>query len=226
MLDRISRDHVERALAAIRKDGVPASRRSTKFCLVVDRVHFAPKYVLAMAARHAFGRALRPDEFSGGPQTNTLLESLGYDVVACACGGEGGLVISNPPGPPMPTAAATPRTTSTGAPSDGESTPIVRIVSNGRTSDDVGHVRRQLLEALTKRWPRGVRATFAVTPGGFVRTKWPAGVHLTTGWNSTGKSVRTIIDHAARALDKLLTREIVNAAAARTQFLTIGIDVV
>lgn len=67
---------------------------------------------------------------------------------------------------------------------------------------------------------------FAVTPGGFVRAKWPAGLHLTTGWNSTGKAVRTIIDHATRTLDILLTREVVNAAVARTQYLTIGIDVV
>jgi len=46
-------DHVRDTLVAVRHEGVPRGRGSTKFCLVVDQVHFPPKCVVALAAQRA-----------------------------------------------------------------------------------------------------------------------------------------------------------------------------
>ncbi len=96
MLGRITRDDVEAALDTIRKAGAPARRRSTKFCLVVNLLHYPPRYVMQLAARQARRRAGHSREYSGA--ANRLLDALGYDVVVCGCGGEGTFAISNPPG--------------------------------------------------------------------------------------------------------------------------------
>ncbi len=81
-----SRD-IEAAIAEIEKDGVPKARRSTKFCLSLRGRHYPPKYVLALAVRHATGKALTPPDHSGGTETNSRLAKLGLEVMNCDCGG-------------------------------------------------------------------------------------------------------------------------------------------
>jgi hypothetical protein len=78
---------VEAAVAEIEKEGVPKTRRSTKFCLTLRGRHYPPKYVVALAVRHATRKTLAPADHSGGVETNSRLATLGLRVVDCSCGG-------------------------------------------------------------------------------------------------------------------------------------------
>jgi hypothetical protein len=48
--------------------------------LLANGRKYPPKYVLALAAKHATGNELPSDEFSGGEQTNSILRTLGYEI--------------------------------------------------------------------------------------------------------------------------------------------------
>jgi predicted amidohydrolase len=72
-------------LDRIREDGVPAGRRSRGYCLVEGGRHFPPKYAIALANQIVRGHYLRG--FSGGRETNHFLDSRGFVVVECGCGG-------------------------------------------------------------------------------------------------------------------------------------------
>jgi 5-methylcytosine-specific restriction protein B len=72
--------HVKMAIAEIDQHGVPPNRRSTKWCLPIGDRRYPPKYVLALAVKHAIGGALPPDAHSGGEQTNSLLRDLGFEI--------------------------------------------------------------------------------------------------------------------------------------------------
>ncbi len=73
--------HIRAAITSVRRDGVPPSRQSKDFDLVVDGKRYPPKYVVALAAKGATGRFLRSDEFGGGNETNDFLMRLGFSVV-------------------------------------------------------------------------------------------------------------------------------------------------
>ncbi|MFO0554339.1 MAG: hypothetical protein U0271_38515 [Polyangiaceae bacterium] len=79
---RLTRAHVDAAIVRINHEGVPPRRESTKFHLLVGGRRYPPKYVLSLAVAEATGRELSPTEFSGGDETNTVLESLGFTVVS------------------------------------------------------------------------------------------------------------------------------------------------
>jgi len=221
-LSAVSAGAVRTAAKLVLRDGVPAGRGSTRFCLVVDAAHLPPKYVLGLAARTVLGRELRPDEFSGGPQTNSILASLGFSVVACGCGGT---ARSAPPsgaarkGAPVPTAppvrpVAMPATSPT----------IARIISRGRTPDDPRAVERMLFDAFTVGWPSGVAAKFVLTPGGFVRATLPGTWQGSTGWQSRGSDLEVLTAHAAKYLRTVVTDRVLRAATGKVDVLTIGID--
>ena len=72
----IRQAHVMAAVREIDGRGVPPTRRPTKFTLVIDGQAYPPKYVLSLAARHATGKELRSDDFTGGNETNRFLRSL------------------------------------------------------------------------------------------------------------------------------------------------------
>ena len=55
--------------------------------MVEDGQHFPPKYTIALACKIITGQLLESDQFEGGAQTNGFLESLGFDVLKCDCGG-------------------------------------------------------------------------------------------------------------------------------------------
>jgi hypothetical protein len=80
-IPNLTREHVNAALRRIDSEGVPTRREATRFQLVVGKKRYPPKYVLSLAAAEAGGRQLRPDEFSGGEETNRVLTSLGYEIV-------------------------------------------------------------------------------------------------------------------------------------------------
>lgn len=97
----IARAHLQESLCRIRRDGVPAGRNSRGYCLVEGDRHFPPKHTIALAHQVAAGQYLRG--FSGGRETNRFLESRGFLIIECGCGG------GAPAGVQPPRSAASPR---------------------------------------------------------------------------------------------------------------------
>jgi len=73
--------HVRRAGVRIGRDGIPSSRHSTRYDVVVDDERLPPKYVLSVACELATGRHLLPGDFSGGAEANGFLRQLGFAIV-------------------------------------------------------------------------------------------------------------------------------------------------
>jgi len=80
-IPEITRTDVLAALRRIDREGVPASRRSTKFSIRYDGNLYPPKYAISLAVAEATGGELSPSDFSGGRESNSLLESLGFEVI-------------------------------------------------------------------------------------------------------------------------------------------------
>ena len=106
---------------------------------------------------------------------------------------------------------------------------IVRIVVDGRTyrqraSDNFAEARAMLSEAFaSSSWPSG-KATFAITPGGFIRAPLPRSYRGRRGWDSRKRDLGKLIPHAQAAVDAVVQGEILDAARKRTRFLTLGVD--
>ena len=87
----ISKEDVEKVLDEIDRDGVPARRRSTGWCLVAvsrDR-HYPPKYALYQTYR-LMEKMKKTGEpmpgWHGGKPVNTQFEKLdGYLIKKCDC---------------------------------------------------------------------------------------------------------------------------------------------
>lgn len=90
----ITKANILEAIQHINRKGVPPRRRSRDYCLVKDGYHFPPKYTIALAHKIAVGQFLDSDKFEGGAESNGFLESLGFSIIQCNCGG------SNPAVPP------------------------------------------------------------------------------------------------------------------------------
>lgn len=226
-IPEITRVDVQNAIEGIRRDGIPRGRGSTRFCLVVDSAHYPPKYVVALAARSKLGRQLRPDEFSGGAQTNDMLTALGLTVVACKCGGSTrpGAAPLAPSAPSLrvperPVAKRTPNA----KPSDVADATIVRLVTKGRTPDPFKAEERMLLDVFGDLWPRNLHAKFVLTPGGFVHGKFPRDWEGRSGWDSRPGDVELLFAAAERQLAAVVTAKVLDAARGKTDVLTIGID--
>lgn len=80
MPKNIQRRHIERALREIDQNGVPPRREAQAYVVLVDGKRYPPKYVLGLANSYVNGRALAPQDHSGGAETNSLLGSLGFHV--------------------------------------------------------------------------------------------------------------------------------------------------
>ncbi len=74
----ITEEHILRAINEIDRNGVPTKRESTKYNLIYKGKEYPPKYVISRACFYATGEELDNEEFSGGTETNTFLESLGF----------------------------------------------------------------------------------------------------------------------------------------------------
>lgn len=77
----VTREHVFAALERIRRDGIPPRRHATKYALMHDGVRYPPKYALSLAAEAVTGRPLPPEAHSGGRDTNSILEGLGFSII-------------------------------------------------------------------------------------------------------------------------------------------------
>lgn len=76
----ITAEHVLAAIAEIDREGVPARRGATRYRLVHQGRCYPPKYVMSLAAKFAVGQALPPEKFNGGNETNSYLQSLGFEI--------------------------------------------------------------------------------------------------------------------------------------------------
>lgn len=77
----ITRDHILDALKEIDAQGVPENRESTQWFLKHDEKLYPPKYVISISGKYALGHEHSHEPFSGGPETNTFLESRGFAIV-------------------------------------------------------------------------------------------------------------------------------------------------
>ena len=223
-IPEISRINVLAAIEHIKKEGVPSSRQSTRYFLVHDDRRYPPKYVVSQAVKDATGRALDPQEFSGGFETNSLLRQMGFSVFAFSKDA-------------VDTArtSAIPRESKRGRRQKGakvvpvpsqtdHGVPLIgRVVVHGQPGGPAdGEI--MLLNVLTKRWPQGLHLKFLITPGGFVvapfPTRWRGGV----SWNSRASDLDALRVHAERILLRTVTERVLRAAEGKIDILTIGID--
>lgn len=78
----ISKKDVDKALDEIDRDGVPARRRSTGYCLEARGHHYPPKYVLSRTYHLKTGKGHPP--LHGGERLNAYLRPF-YPVVSDNC---------------------------------------------------------------------------------------------------------------------------------------------
>lgn len=100
----ITKSCILKAIQHISRDGVPPRRKSRDYCLEKDGDHFPPKYTIALAHKIATGQFLSSNEFEGGSESNRFLESLGFDIIECTCGGQNkGKLLVSPSNPVIKT---------------------------------------------------------------------------------------------------------------------------
>jgi len=221
MIPQFTGGDVEAAVRHIDQNGVDKRRASTMFCFVMGGRHYPPKYVVSLAVANAHGTALAAQEFSGGTDTNAVLAGLGFEVVACRCGGisEAGAAKLQ-----VGTPVRGRRQRDSQAIPSGATTPIGRVVVNGETTDDPAVAEAMLLEVLNERWPKDRHVRFLTTPGGFIRSGWPRGWSGLTAWESRPKDVASLIPAAERVLNRVVTKRVRVAAKGKADVLTIGVD--
>src|SRR5262245_56323227 len=87
----LTQEHVLRALADLDAGTSHLFGAPTRYELVHDGKRYAPKAVVGLACRYSIGRALSPEEFSGGEapgQANDVLRKLGFTVIEKETAGE------------------------------------------------------------------------------------------------------------------------------------------
>ncbi len=219
----LKRSHVEEALSEIRADGVPDRRASTKFCLVDNGQHFPPKYVVGLASERAAGRKLRPDEFSGGVETNQVLGALGFEIVECNCGGrtESASQEDRAEAP----RAATVRPAGSTVRKRGDGCLIARVVLHGPPfGAKPGAAEKALLKAVDSLRAAKKTAKFLVTPGGFVTAPWPKTWRGRTGWETRPADLEELVAAASTFLSRVVTSRVLAAAKGTVQVITLGVD--
>jgi predicted HNH restriction endonuclease len=76
----IENTHLARAVAEIKRDGIPPRRKSVHYDYVHSGKHYPPKYVISLAARFALGRELSSSKFTA-VEARDYLKSRGYTVI-------------------------------------------------------------------------------------------------------------------------------------------------
>jgi hypothetical protein len=79
--------HILAAITNIDRDGIPQGREHLKFVVRHERRSYPPKLVISLACKAAFGKPLSSSRFSGGPETNKLLQKLGFPIYRKVSGG-------------------------------------------------------------------------------------------------------------------------------------------
>ncbi|MGG1639534.1 HNH endonuclease [Paenibacillus sp. NRS-1760] len=77
----INREHIVKAIRYIDEHGVPSKNESTKYNLHFNNKTYPPKYVVSKANIYANGRELDVSDFSGGVETNSVLQGLGFEII-------------------------------------------------------------------------------------------------------------------------------------------------
>src|SRR5689334_3073097 len=80
----LMKEHVLQALADLDAGIEHPFGQPTGYFLVHEGRRYAPKAVVGLACQYSIGRALTPDEFSGGEapgQANFVLRKLGFTVI-------------------------------------------------------------------------------------------------------------------------------------------------
>ncbi|WP_274482687.1 HNH endonuclease [Paenibacillus polymyxa] len=77
----IHREHIVKAIRYIDEHGVPSKNESTKYNLHFNNKMYPPKYVVSKANIYANGRELDVSGFSGGDETNSVLQGLGFEII-------------------------------------------------------------------------------------------------------------------------------------------------
>ena len=78
----INYDNVIQAIKEIDIKGIPEGRRSTKYIVVFEGRLYPPKYLISLANKYATGKLLDPELFSGGKESNSFLQRLGF-IIYC-----------------------------------------------------------------------------------------------------------------------------------------------
>lgn len=107
---------------------------------------------------------------------------------------------------------------------------VQRIVVNGWTywqsqvdNTEEAHAMLSCAFASKSRWPAG-RATFTVTPGGFIRASLPSNYGGGRGWESAASDLDKLAPCARAAVDCVVSGKALQAARRRTKYLTLGVD--
>ena len=77
----IRREHVIKAAKWIDENGVPEERMSTKYLVAIGTGEYPPKLVISIANIFANGQEWSHEHFSGGKETNSYLEELGFEII-------------------------------------------------------------------------------------------------------------------------------------------------
>ena len=72
--------HILAAITNIDHHGVPQGREHLKFVVRYKHRSYPPKLVISFACTAAFGKPLSSSKFSGGQETNGLLQKLGFAI--------------------------------------------------------------------------------------------------------------------------------------------------
>ena len=69
------------AIKEVDVNGIPLERHSTKWSLKHGGKNYPPKYLVSLANKFQNGEEWHQSKFSGGPETNKFLESMGFEIV-------------------------------------------------------------------------------------------------------------------------------------------------
>jgi 5-methylcytosine-specific restriction endonuclease McrBC GTP-binding regulatory subunit McrB len=78
----IQKEHIEKAIEEIDRDGIRKGRHSSTYDLIYNGKSYPPKLIISIANKYANGSELDPNSFGGGKDTEAfkLLESNGFNI--------------------------------------------------------------------------------------------------------------------------------------------------
>lgn len=209
---KIKKEHIRGACKAVLagKVKIPANRQSVNHCLAASNRHFPPKFIVSLAGKLATGATLPAGGFNGGPETNDFLDKLGFEVVACHCGGV------------APTNSL--KSVKVLKSEYIEEHKVARIICLGPPPRSVKKARKALNDAFSDSWPRDTRAKVTITPGGFVAVPFPKDWAGRSGWQSKAVDIGPLYSCAEVIVREILDESMLSLAAKRTDILTLGFD--
>jgi len=80
--DNIKKEHIEKAIEEIDREGIRKGRHSSTYDLVYNGKTYPPKLIISIANKYANGLELDPNDFGGGKDTEAfkILESNGFTI--------------------------------------------------------------------------------------------------------------------------------------------------